>query len=149
MGITFQPIDVMNPKTMNQPDRILLVYNAESGLFNALNDWVQKAFSGECRGCRLCHFTYGLNGMRRPWKEFIESLPCPATFLYRAEFQKTYPDFESAFPAIFTERAGKLEQLVSTEELAELENLTELIEFTCDRFFGVDYQTLLPDDSSK
>ncbi len=121
---------------MNTPDRLVLVYNADSGLVSALTEWVHKVFSPECHGCRLCHFTYGLSGMRQPWKEFIESLPCPATFLHRPEFRRSYPDFETTFPAILAERDGRLTHLISTDELAELENLTELIEFTCDRFYG-------------
>ena len=30
------------PRT--NPDRMLIVYNAEDGLFNALNDWAHKFF---------------------------------------------------------------------------------------------------------
>lgn len=128
---------------MKDPDRVILVYNAESGLLNTVQSWLNKAFSGECGDCQLCHFTYGLTGMRQPWRELIETLPCPASFLYRAEFQKSYPDFETTFPAILAERDGKLEHLVSADEFADLENLTELVEFTCERIYGTDYQALL------
>ncbi len=120
---------------MKDPDRIILVYNAGNGLFNALNDWAHKVFSPATYDCRLCRFTYGLSGMLLPWKKFIESLPCPATFLHRPEFQKAYPDFETDFPAILIEREGQLSHLVSADEIAVLENLGELIEFTSDRYF--------------
>lgn len=132
---------------MNDPDRIILVYNAESGVFNTVHSWLHKAFSGECGDCQLCHFTYGLTGMRRPWRELIESLPCPAVFLYRADFQKTYPDFETTFPAILAEYTGQLKHLVSADELAELENLTELVEFTSDRIYGTDVESLMEKES--
>lgn len=125
---------------MRKADRIILVYNAENGLFNALNDWAHKIFSPETYDCRLCRFTYGLIGMRKPWKEFIHSLSCPATFLHRPEFQKAYPGFETDFPVIIAEREGRLHHLVSADELAELDNLSELIEFTGNRLFGDDYQ---------
>lgn len=135
-------------QAMKDPDRIILVYSAESGLFNAINDWLQKAFSSECRGCRLCYFTHSLTGMRQPWKDFIQSLPCDVAFLHRPEFEQAYPESKATLPAIFAERDGTPEVLVSAEEIADLENLTELIEFTCERFFGTDYKTLLDNEAS-
>jgi len=108
-----------------------MVYNAEEGIFNALNDWAHKFFSPATYECPLCRHTYGVTGMLVPWKKFLEGLPVPTRFLYRQFFWQSYPAYKDvALPLILTERKGELDVLVLADEIKEardLEGLTRLV----------------------
>jgi len=52
--------------------KLIFVYNADSGLLNAMKDWAHKIVSPETYPCSLCALTYDNLGMRRPWREFIK-----------------------------------------------------------------------------
>lgn len=110
------------------PERIILVYNADNGLFNALNDWAHKLFSPATHQCTLCRFTYGLSGMLMPWKRFIESLECPAEFLHRPEFRDRYPQMQIQFPAVLARTGGHLQVLLSAEEILQAGDLEGLMQ---------------------
>ena len=115
-----------------QPDRLIMVYNAEDGLFNAINDWAHKFFSPETYDCRLCHFTYGLAGMLKPWKAFLERQPFPTMFYHRPDFRRAFPEFaDMKLPLILVEQGGRAEILLTAAEIAEsggLEPLTALVQ---------------------
>ena len=112
-----------------QPDRLVMVYNAEDGFFNALNDWAHKIFSPSTYECTLCHFTFGLMGMMAPWKSFIEQQPWPTDFFHRLEFRHAHPQFASLpLPLILAEKDGELEVLLTAEEIKSAGGLTPLIE---------------------
>jgi hypothetical protein len=110
------------------PDRMVMVYNAEDGFFNALNDWAHKIFSPQTYECTLCQYTVGLTGMLSPWKAFIELQSFPTTFLHRTEFKQAHPQFKSSsLPLILVEKDGKLEPLVTAEEIKGTGGLMSLI----------------------
>ncbi len=105
-----------------------MAYNAEDGLFNAINDWAHKFFSPSTYDCRLCHFTYGLAGMLKPWKEFLERHPFPTMFYHRPDFRRAFPEFaELKLPLILVERAGRAEILLTAAEIGETGGLEPLI----------------------
>ncbi|MEO5959554.1 MAG: hypothetical protein ABIR80_10585 [Opitutaceae bacterium] len=110
------------------PDRLLMVYNADEGLFNALNDWAHKFFSPETYECPLCRFTYGMTGMLAPWKTFIAHLPFPTAFIYRPVFWQMHPEMRSLpLPLILVEKAGRTEVLATAEEIKNTGGLMTLI----------------------
>jgi hypothetical protein len=57
-------------------DVIVFVYNAESGLFDALADIAHKALSPETYPFNLCVLTHYALGIRREWKDYL----CPVFF---------------------------------------------------------------------
>ncbi len=119
------------------PDRILMVYNADEGLFNAINDWAHKVFSPHTYECTLCHYTFSLTGMLQPWKTFIERLPFPTVFVHRAEFKQTRPKFQAmTFPLILVERQGCVEVLMTADEIKATGGLTGLNALLQDRLAG-------------
>ncbi|MEO7412165.1 MAG: hypothetical protein ABIZ81_02315 [Opitutaceae bacterium] len=124
---------------MNQthPDRLVMVYNADEGLFNALNDWAHKFFSPETYECPLCRYTYGLSGMLGPWKTFIEKQPFPTAFIYRPEFWRQHPEMkEIVLPVILTEEKGQLQVLVTADEIRNTGGLMTLINLVQSRLEG-------------
>ncbi len=57
------------------------MYDADSGVMQALRDAVLKTVSPEMYGCNLCALTCGSPVMRRRWRGFVDGLPLPAVFL--------------------------------------------------------------------
>ena len=47
------------------PERLILVYNADNGLFNAVTDWSHKFFSPQTYQCSLCRYTVVTQVARR------------------------------------------------------------------------------------
>ena len=111
-------------------EKIILVYNADNGFFNAVNDWAHKFFSPSTYQCSLCKYTYGLTGMLMPWKKFIESLDFPAEFLHRSEFRQLHPDVKTDLPAVIATTKRGLEVLLRPEQISAAGELESLIELT-------------------
>ncbi len=109
--------------------RLLLVYNADGGMLNALMHAVQKQVSPSTYPCSLCALTYGLVSMRREWKRFLKGLRMEIVFHHRDDFAKAYPghDFELS-TILISENGNPPHVLVSKNELDSLDDVRELIE---------------------
>ena len=105
---------------------IIFVYNADSGLFNEMKDYVHKIVSPASYGCNLCAITYGNTGMKDEWKVFIKQLGIPVRFLHRDEFVENYGNMEASFPCGYIETENGLELFISSEEMNKLNNLKGL-----------------------
>ena len=110
------------------PTKIVFVYNADSGLLNALKDSAEKLVSPEKYGCNLCSLTYGVIGVKQEWMNFITQLELPIEFLHKDEFTDRYGSRDAAFPSAFTEKRGNLELLISSDEIDQTKTLPELIQ---------------------
>lgn len=111
-----------------RPDRLILVYNEGSGLFDAIGGWTHKLLSPATYHCALCKSTFGLTGMLVPWKNYIELLPFPVTFLHRDAFRKQFPAMGTLpLPVILTEKSGRIEILLSADDLRDPDGLAALI----------------------
>ena len=111
---------------------LILVYNADSGLFNTVRDGFHKTFFPSTYKCNLCALTYGKFLMKDEWKEFIDQLIISYEFLHRDEFYKkleAHPDHlnEVTFPAIFLNRDGRIRLFIGHKEINECKTLKELI----------------------
>lgn len=105
---------------------LVFVYNANSGLLNALLDLGHKVVSPRTYPCRLCALTYGGLGMRREWREFTEQLGRPVAFLHADELADRYGLTGVALPAVFEERGSRLEPLLTREALDGCGSLSDL-----------------------
>lgn len=97
---------------MSDRPELIFVYNADDGFFNALSDTAHKIFSPETYACSLCRFTYGLVGMVRPWKRFLDELALPTKFYHRREFREAYPEIKDALPLILLRRPGEAPEIL-------------------------------------
>lgn len=110
------------------PDRIILVYNADSGLFNAVTAWSHKLISPQTYRCSLCRYTFGLTGILISWKNFLQMLPFSAEFLHRDEFRVRFPAFATTpLPVILIEKDGVAEILIGNGEIHEIGGLAGMI----------------------
>jgi hypothetical protein len=101
---------------MNTPfekPKLVFVYNAASGIFNLLSDVAHKILSPETYACNLCAITHTNFGMKKEWKEYLESLERPLEFLHADEFEAKYKRGNVELPAIFKEENGDLILAVS------------------------------------
>ena len=119
----------------NRTDRpnttLVFVYNAESGLFNAVTDMAHKVFSPRTYPCNLCALTYSTFRMRANWKRFLETLDRPLEFLHADELNSRYAVSNVPLPAVFKKEGERLELLLGADEInacATLEDLKRLIE---------------------
>lgn len=117
---------------MNAPDtRLILVYNANSGLMNALKDAVWKVARPSTYPCSLCALTYGWVSMHGRWRRFLAGLAPTKVFHHRDDFALAFPDLAITLPAILLAEGKAAPQvLVSAAELdsmPDLEALTLLV----------------------
>jgi hypothetical protein len=84
-------------------DRIILVYNADSGLGALLLDIVKKAAGRE--DCSLCALTYSPVGKRRSWRACQARLGLPVEELHRDQLPADWDLARAQLPCILG-RAG-------------------------------------------
>lgn len=108
--------------------RLILVYNADSGLLNAAKDAVWKVVRPATYPCSLCALTYGWVSMHGRWRRFLGRLPQTRVFHHRDDFARAFPGQNIALPAILLGDEGADPRvLVSAEELDALPDLNALI----------------------
>jgi len=107
--------------------RLVLIYNADAGLFNALTDTAHKLLSPQTYDCRLCALTYGAFSMRSAWKNFLDALGLPLTFYHRDEFERATGRSDVDLPAILVEDEGDLTVLVPAATIDACNDLDDLI----------------------
>ena len=108
--------------------RLMIVYNADSGILNALAHAVHKAIRPSTYPCSLCALTYGAVSMRRQWRHFLSGLRMDKVFHHRDDFSRTFPGHSFALPAILiSENGNPLRILVSNETLDRIHDVEQLI----------------------
>ncbi len=108
--------------------KLIFVYNADSGQWNAYMDMAHKIFSPSTYPCSLCDITYGIFKIRPEWEEFIEHSPIPFEFLHKDEFLQHFQNHQKIpLPVILLEsEKGELETFINEKELAGLKNIEAL-----------------------
>ncbi|MDJ0979188.1 MAG: hypothetical protein QNI87_11735 [Erythrobacter sp.] len=121
------------PKPLQRP-RLICVYNADTGLIEALKHAVHKAVRPETYPCSLCALTYGAVSMRGDWKRFWRSLDADVDFYHRDDFTRDFPALgtggarQVALPVILVSEAGEEPRVaVSSEELDAMADVDELM----------------------
>ena len=81
-------------------EKVVFVYNADSGLLNFVLDAAHKLFAPSTYPCNLCALTYTPTGLPR-WRRFVKTLPWPVEFLHKDELVAQYGADDVALPAAF------------------------------------------------
>ena len=108
--------------------KYIFVYNADKGFFNALADSAHKILSPSTYECQLCQLTHGSFGMKKEWKDFLNSEKSSNEwkFYHRDEFMKLHPEKAFDLPAIFIQNEQDLNLLVTADTLQKMNSLNEL-----------------------
>lgn len=69
-----------------QIDRLIFVFSADSGSFNAFMDNAKKVL--RIKGCTLCAITHGLAGEKTEWRECKEELGVQIDYVHRDEISE-------------------------------------------------------------
>jgi hypothetical protein len=110
--------------------RLIFIYNADSGVRNVILDSAHKIFSPDTYKCSLCDITYGAFTENSIWKNFRKETNLEMEFLHKDEFSKAYASkfgHKFVFPIVLAETSNGLEVFVNTEELNNAENAEALI----------------------
>lgn len=110
--------------------KLIFIYNADSGLGNMLMDGAHKIFSPSTYECSLCSLTFGAFTEKKAWKKFRVEGTLEMEFLHKDEFHKKYASkfgHKFNFPIVLAETKTGLEVVVNTESLNGLEKIDDLI----------------------
>ena len=114
--------------TKSVKSKLVFVYNADSGVFNLLTDVAHKIFSPQTYSCNLCAVTHSNFGMKKEWKDYLESLKTPLEFLHADEFKNKYQVEKVGLPAIFKEENGNLTLMVNAVTINECKSIDDIKE---------------------
>lgn len=118
--------------------RLILVYNADGGVLNAVKNAVWKVARPATYPCSLCVLTYGWLAMHGRWRRFLGSLPHEKAFHHKDDFARACPDAQIKLPAILLAEGSAAPQvLVSAAELDALPDLDALIALVGERLAPV------------
>lgn len=111
-------------------EKLIFVYNVDSGLRNMIIDGAHKIFSPGTYECNLCDITFGAFTEKRSWKKFREETALAMEFLHKDEFKNQYASkfgYKFDFPIVLVGADTTFDVFVSTDELNAVENVEELI----------------------
>ncbi|MFT6994469.1 MAG: hypothetical protein ACJA1P_001202 [Maribacter sp.] len=103
--------------------KLLFIYNANSGLRNSIVDSAHKILSPATYNCSLCKLTHGALSEKKIWTQFrkeLEAVGINLEFLHKNEFGKIYRSKFShkfTFPIVLIAGDNGLEVLIHTHEL--------------------------------
>src|SRR3989338_3721439 len=105
-------------------NELIFVYNADSGMINAIKDYFHKVISPKTYECSLCTLTYDMLSMKSEWKKAIEKTGIKTTFLHKDELAERYSlSFE--LPVVLLKKGDKIVVLISAEQISKTKNLNE------------------------
>ena len=110
-------------------EKLIFVYNANSGKLNAFFDTLHKKLSPSTYQCNLCQLTYGAFTEMPEWKNFRENFSGEMEFLHIDDFEAKYPKAES-YPVVYKLNDNEqLEILLNTKQVDAFKDLKSLIQF--------------------
>ncbi|MFD0799284.1 GTPase [Maribacter chungangensis] len=119
--------------------KLVFIYNADSGLRNAIVDGAHKILSPATYRCSLCNLTHGVLSEKKVWQRFrsdLEGKGAKLEFLHKNEFGKVYRSkfgHKFTYPIVLIEGNNGFEILVHTQELEALETAKQLIKVVEER----------------
>jgi len=109
-------------------EKLILVYNANSGWHNNVIDSLHKVVSPKTYDCNLCDITFGVFSEKEIWKKFRIESGVEMQFLHKNEFLEVYKlGKEYSFPIIFKKNKNEVIPFLSTEEINRLKEPQDLI----------------------
>ena len=111
-------------------DKLIFIYNAKAGKFNALLDTVHKIVSPQTYDCDLCSLTFGAFKEKEEWAAFRKEIDTPLLFLHKDEFLSQYnskwlPRY--TFPIVLAEKNGELHIAITAQRFSKIKRVNELM----------------------
>jgi hypothetical protein len=102
------------PVARTRPDRLILVYDADSGVGAMLLDVLKKAAGKE--DCALCEITYSPVGKRGAWRQCERRLGVIVDELHRDQLPEAWGIARAQLPCILARAGTDLPFLAVTRE---------------------------------
>ncbi len=107
------------------------MYNADSGILNALKDVAHKMLRPETYPCSLCALTYGAVSEKRKWREFRNNDGRNMRFLHKDEFEAEFGE-RYEYPVVLEQKipsggTDSLSVIVDRKKLNCLQDVGTLI----------------------
>jgi hypothetical protein len=97
-------------------DKLVFVFNADAGAFNAFLDSARKLL--QINGCTLCSITHGLVGEKSDWRHCKEELGVPIEYIHRNEVTlELRRVIGESLPCVVADSGGDLTLLLTPEVL--------------------------------
>ena len=106
-------------------DRLIFVYNADSGRLNLAFDIAHKILSPSTYSCALCALSHGYFRMHRAWKEFVGSLGLEIVYLHRNQLSEHHHITEKP-PLILLGQGDKTTVLLDSEAISRCTKTEQL-----------------------
>ena len=106
-------------------EKLIFIYNANSGKHNTLLDTMHKIVSPNTYNCNLCDITFGLFTENKTWRKFRQTSKVEMVFLHKDEYLKKYKskfNYKFTFPIVLAEHLESLSVFINTDELNRLKN---------------------------
>ena len=118
------------------PQKLVFVYNADSGIRNTAIDGMHKILGPNTDNCSLCALTFGAFTENGRWKKFRKTTPLPMDFLHKDEFKRHYASkfaHRFTYPIVLAVTKTGFEVFIGTVELAKMGRAEELIALVNER----------------
>lgn len=113
-------------------NELIFVYNAKSGMLNAMLDSMHKVISPDTYQCQLCKITYGAFTELSEWKQFRSQFEGDMSFLHIDEFEVRHPPADS-YPVIYErDTQGQLSVVADSNLINGMRDIHALIQFCRD-----------------
>ena len=106
---------------------LLFVYNANSGLRNALFDAGHKLFNPSTYSCSLCALTYDTFTENSTWKSFRKNSNIHMEFLHKDEFENKFPNESITYPVVLKHEGAFLSEVLNKQDLDNIKDVEDLI----------------------
>jgi hypothetical protein len=112
---------------MSAATRLILVFDADSGLKAMLADVVKKAFGRE--DCALCEITYSPLGKRQAWQACEAQLGVPVRELHRDDLPAAWGLERAQLPCVLVQEGEtKPEMLLTKTQISACNGRVEELE---------------------
>jgi hypothetical protein len=105
---------------------IILVYNADSGIYPGIVDFIKKEIFPSTYPCNLCYVTFGTFSIKDNWKHFLDSLPYQKKELHKDRYKRNYLPEDLPLPAILLSNGTDVEVLVSAQGINQQHSVQQM-----------------------
>lgn len=108
--------------------KLILVYNANSGIKNSLLSSLHKILSPSSYPCDLCTLTHGNFSEIETWKNFRKSANLSMNFYHIDEFEDEFGKQNFKYPIALLYQNEKFLEVISVDTFKQIKNTQHLIE---------------------
>ena len=106
---------------------LIMVYNANSGLKNAVLDSFHKMISPSTYTCELCALTFGNFSEKTLWKKFRNQSKVKINFYHKDEFEAKFGIYSYSYPVSLWFKNQRFETAISNEAFKTIKSTEALI----------------------